>query len=403
MTRLGFVARLGLVGAAAASIVIGAGCAAWRTPAEERRARAALGRGDIVVATAWPWELRKELRYGQGLDLAAEEVNAAGGVNGRPLRLVRFDDRGTVDEGRLVAERIANDPDIVAVIGHLQSYVTVPAAPIYDQSGLVLLSASSSDPELTSHAYKRVFRTTFTDKAIGRQLAQFAAQRRLRRVAICYLRNTYGRNLANAFEERAGEVGITIVARQSYDPSDQVTARTFEPTIKEWSTIGMDAIFLAGEVPAAGFFIATARQAGLKVPIFGGDAMSSPTLMKVSGVAAEGRIVGATFHPDEPRPEVQRFVAAFAKRYGVPPDSGAAVGYDTVKLLVEGMRVAHSSVPDEVAKALHELRDWPGVTGVVTFDASGDLTTKRLIKLEVRRGRFEYLPDPPATATVAQR
>src|SRR5205809_1696457 len=127
MTRIGFVARLGLL-AAAASIAASAGCGAWRTPAEERHARAALGRGDIVVAAVWPWELRKELRYGQGLDLAAEEVNAAGGVNGRHVRLVRFDDHGTVDEGRLVAQRVASDPDIVAVIGHLQSYVTVPAA-----------------------------------------------------------------------------------------------------------------------------------------------------------------------------------------------------------------------------------------------------------------------------------
>jgi len=111
---------------------------------------------------------------------------------------------------------------------------------------------------------------------VAELLAHFAAQRGLRRVAIYYLRNTYGRELANAFEERANEIGVTIVARQSYDPSDQATARTFEPIVKQWKTLDMDAIFLAGEVPSAGFFIAKAREQGLKVPIFGGDAMSSP-------------------------------------------------------------------------------------------------------------------------------
>jgi branched-chain amino acid transport system substrate-binding protein len=345
--------------------------------------------------------MHREVRYTEGLDLAVDEVNAAGGVNGRRVRLVRFDDHGSVDEGRLVAQRIAADPDVVAVIGHLQSYVTVPAAAIYDLSGLVLLSPSSTDPELTSHGYTRVFRMTFTDKAAGRQLAQFAAERRLRRVAIYYLRNTYGRELANAFEERANEIGITIVARRSYDPSDSVTTRTFEPIVKEWKTLDMDAIFLAGEVPSAGFFIAKAREAGLKATILGPDAMSSPALMRVSGSAAEGTIVGATFHPGEPRAEVQRFAAAFAKRYGVPPDSGSAAGYDAVRLLVDAMQRAHSSVPTEIAKALHATRDWPGVTGRVTFDDQGDAVGTRLVKLRVRNGRFEYLPDLAEAATTA--
>jgi branched-chain amino acid transport system substrate-binding protein len=379
-------------------------CGQWRTPADERAIRSARARGDVVVAVAWPWELRKELRYGEGLEMAAEETNAAGGVNGRPLRLVRFDDHGSVDDGRLVAQRIAADPDIVAVIGHLQSYVTVPAAAIYDLSGLVLISPASTDPELTAHNYKRVFRTTFTDKAIGRQLAQFAAQRTLRRVAIYYIRNTYGRELANAFEERANEIGVAVVGRRSYDPSDEVTERTFEEIVREWKTLEMDAIFLAGEVPSAALFIAVARAAGIKVPILGGDAMSSPALMSVSGAAAEGTIVGSFFHPDEPRTEVRRFAQSFRKRYGAAPDVGSAVGYDAVRLLAHAMRQAHSSVPNDVARALHEIRDWPGVTGAFTFDNDGDVVGKHLVKLIVRNGRFEYVPDGSgAMTTIASR
>lgn len=404
MTRGSSHQPTGVFVAGMCSLVLLTGCSAWRTPVEERAIRAARARGDVVVAVAWPWEMRKELRYAEGLEMAAAETNTAGGVNGRPLRLVRFDDHGSVDEGRMVAQRIAADPDIVAVIGHLQSYVTVPAAAVYDLSGLVLVAPTSTDPELTSHGYKRVFRTTFTDKAIGRQLAQFAGQRGFRRVAIYYIRNTYGRELANAFEERANEIGVTIVGRRSYDPSDEVTSRTFDPIVNQWKTLEMDAIFLAGEVPSAALFIAKAREAGLKVPILGGDAMSSPALMSVSERAAEGTIVGASFHSDEPRAEVRRFTESFRRRYGAAPDAGSAVGYDAVRLLVHAMQQAHSSVPDDIAAALHTLHDWPGVTGTFAFDDDGDVVGKHLVKLVVRNGRFEYVADASDTlATIASR
>jgi branched-chain amino acid transport system substrate-binding protein len=391
---------------AAATLMLSAACGSWRTPAEERALRARRARGDVVVAAAWPWELRKELRYGEGLDLAVDEVNQGGGVNGRKLRLTRVDDHESVDEGRLAAQRIAGNPDVVAVVGHLQSYVTVPAAAVYDLSGLVLLSPTATDSELTSHGYRRVFRTTLNDRSIGRQIAEFAAHRGLRRVAIFYIRNTYGRELANAFEERASEVGVAIAARRSYDPSDQANDRTFEPIAREWKDLPMDGIFLAGEVPSAGYFIAQARAAGIRVPILGGDALSAPSLMSVPGPAAEGTIVGSVFHPDEPRAEVRRFTTLFTARYRVAPDAASAVAYDAVHLLVHAMQQAHSSAPDDVAAAMRAVRDWPGVTGSFSFDNDGDVIGKHLVTLIVRHGRFEYLPDAapqPAAATVGSQ
>src|SRR4051812_16143046 len=165
-------AVLALAGAAQA-------CGGGADPAAERLRRAESGKGDIVIGAAWPWAARSTLLFRQGLDLAAEEVNAKGGVLGRRLRIVAAggpaagggggpgevtarggvlgrririvaaDDHESVDEGRLVAQRFADDPDVVAVVGHLQSYVTIPAAPIYDLAGVVLLAPAATDPELT--------------------------------------------------------------------------------------------------------------------------------------------------------------------------------------------------------------------------------------------------------------
>jgi len=371
-----------------------AACRSQRPAGEERVARARAGTGDIVIGVPFPWAAYSEVRYGEGLQMAVDETNASGGVRGRRVRLLREDDHGSVDEGRVVAQRLAGNPDVLAVIGHLQSFVSVPAAAIYDLAGVVMLSPMATDPALTSQGYRQVFSGTMSERAMGRSLAEDAAARGYRRVAICYIRNRYGRGLANAFEERAGEIGVTIAARQSYDVTSgggDSDARAFEPTLREWQRMQFDAIFLAGEVPSATQFLVAARAVGITVPVIGGEAMSSPALLQ-AGAAAEGTIVAGMFHPDEPRPAVQRFSASFTRRFGVPPDGGSAVGYDAVHVLVNAMRRAPSLVPADIATALHQTPAWEGVTGTYRFDRDGNLVDKQFVTMVVRRGRFEYLP-----------
>ena len=376
-----------------------AACGGGKDPAVERAKRAEAARGDIVIGAAWPWEARSGILYRQGMDMAVEEINAAGGVLGRPLRIHREDDHESVNDGRLVAQRFADNPDVVAVIGHLQSYVTIPAAPIYDLSGLVLLAPAATDPELTGAHLKRVFRGTFTDGQAGRQLADFASARGYRSVAIYYVRNSYGRSLANAFEERAGERGVRIAARQSYDPNAAPSAQGLEPVLTEWKGLEFDAILLAGETPHAAVFLAEARAHGITVPILGGDALGVPDLL-AAGRAAEGTVIVAAFHPDAPAPEVRRFSDAFRRRFGATPDAGAALGYDAVRVLADAIRRAGSASPERVAEALHATRAWPGVTGPFTYDGSGDLPDKPIFTVTVRDGRFEYL-DAPAMAAAS--
>jgi len=402
MTRRLFVRRFHAV--VVASLVLAAvACGGARPAAEERVIRAERGQGDVVVAVAWPFERRKQIAFGEGLDLAVEEINAAGGIGGRRLRLVRFDDKESVDEGRLVAERISADPDIVAVIGHLQSYVTLPAAAIYDRAGLVMLSPASTEPALTSSGYTRVFRVTLSEETIGNQLADAARHRGFRRMAIHYIRNEYGRGLANAFEQRATESGITIAVRTSYDAEDPTAEDAFAPTLRQWSSSGLDAVFLAGEPPSAVRLLVAARHAGLTLPILGGDAMGSPELLSLAGPAAEGTVVASFFHPDEPRNEVKAFRDAFRRRYRTTPDAGSALGYDAVRLLAHAVAQAGSSVPDRVAVALHATRGWAGVTGTFTFDHTGETIGKRVVPLVVRHGAFTYAPERPSSAITARR
>lgn len=235
------------------TLLAGIAACAPRPVAEQRIANARRADGDVFIGVAWPWAARREMRFGDGIDMAVAEVNAAGGIAGHQLRVLRLDDHESADEGRVIAQRLGADPQVVAVIGHLQSYVTVPAAAIYDNGGVVLLAPAATDPALTAQGYRHVFRGTFTDKEAGRQMAEYAARRGYRRIAIEYVRSAYGRDLANAFEESATDRRLQVVARQSYG-ADGVGDDTFDEVLREWSTLGLDAIFLAGEVPSAGYF-----------------------------------------------------------------------------------------------------------------------------------------------------
>jgi branched-chain amino acid transport system substrate-binding protein len=300
-----------------------------------------------------------------------------------------------VEEGRLVAQEVARDPAVMAVVGHLHSHVTVPAAAVYDLAGLVLVAPTTTTPELTARGYPRVFRTVFSDAEVGRQMAAWALRRGYRRVAIYYARSEYGRALANAFEEYAARNGGEVVSRESYDPGMAANPRDAEQTVTGWGSVEFDAVFLAGQDQQAALLASELRRRGIAAPLLGSDALATPTFLETGGAAVEGAVIASAFHPGDPSPRARAFTAAFRRRWGRDPDVGAALGYDAVRVLAEGMRHAGTPAPDSVAAALHRLRGFEGVTGTFAFDSAGNLSGSAVGRVVVRGGRFHFLPDTP--------
>lgn len=376
-----------------------AGCGGSDDPIAQRLQKAR-GGAEIVIGAPWSWdELGGQIHYGKGMDLAVQELNAAGGVLGRPLRLMKLDDQGSVDHGRIVAQELGRDPNVVAVIGHLHSYVTVAAAPIYDLSGLLLVSATSTTPALTSRGYGRVFRSTFNDSDVGRQMAQYAHGEGHRRMVIYYSRDEYGRELANSFEEHLVQRGGQVVNRESYDPNLSANPVAAEQTVNAWTSWEFDAVFIAARGAQAALLVKELRRRGISVPVLGSDAMQTPDFLQ-GGEAVEGTVIASAFSAEVPEPEVQRFNAAFRAAYGRDPDVAAALGYDAVRVLAQAMREAGSAEPEKVAAAMRGLRGYRGVTGAFTFDQHGNLVGMPIRKVVVRGGAFHYLDE---SATVASR
>ncbi len=374
-----------LLGLLAGAMLLGA-CTEPNT-AEYRNAFARDHAGDIRLGVVWPLSSAKGTLK-NGVEMALAEINEAGGVLGRKLDVVMRDDERSVNKGMLLAQEFAQDPQVVAVVGHLDSYIAIPVASSYEFSGILMVSPGSTGMRLTQQGFGRIFRTMVNNRESSTQLAEYAAKKQYRRIVIYYINNDYGRDLANFFEQRANDLNLTIVDRRAYEKVGGNHARV----LAEWKHFHrFDAVFLAGSLPEGADIIREARELGIDAAILGGIGLDAPDLIATAGEYAEGVVVTSVFHPDIPRPEVLRFTQAYEQRLGVKPDASAAQGYDTVRLLADAIRRAGSAEPDKIAAALHATRQWKGVTGTHSFDEHGELSEKRIVLNVVRDGRFEYL------------
>lgn len=344
---------------------------------------------DIVVGVAWPLSSNNSL-FKEGVELAVNEINQSGGINGRKLKIVMSDDGASVVKGIAVAQSYAENKDMVAVIGHRNSSVSIPASRIYEDAGLVMLSPASTAPELTQRGYRFVFRNIPSDDEFARQLAIFAARAGHKRMVIYYSDDSYGRGLANSFEDHAGRLGIFIVDRFSYYNKLNDLKRLHQ----KWKAHEFDGIFVAQAMPDGAKFIADAGQAGIAVPFFGGNAMDSPKLYDIAGKYAEGTVIGTIFNPDESRSEVESFIKSFTQAYNQMPTSYSAQGYDAVMLLAAAMEQGNLVDRMSIAAQLRKIKDYPGVAGYHTFNDNGDNVGRLVIKKVLRNGTLETCTNP---------
>lgn len=385
-------ARTGALAALALALAMVTASCADASVAAARAARAAAARGDIVIGAGGPWGTAKGKAVMSGIELALAELNAEGGVLGRRLRLERGDDHNSAEEGRKVAQAFAADLDVVAVIGHLDSFVSLPTSVMYQFYGLVMVSPISTSPRLTRQGFARVFRTIPDDTVFGARMARLAGERGSRAAMIYQVRNAYGTGIANAFEKECEALGIAVPDRLSYDSSAR--ASVFRRDLAYWrDNFGFDSIFVAGSIPLACDFVREARAMGIGAEMLAGESLDSPEFPRIAGEGAEGAFVGSTFIPGSPRPQTRAFVAAYKAAYGAEPDAKAAQGYDTLRVIARAIALARSAVPDEIARALRGMEAWEGATGPFAFDAKGDLSGREIAIKTVREGRFEaYQP-----------
>jgi branched-chain amino acid transport system substrate-binding protein len=363
------------------------GCLDWEKDLGKARAnRAAEAKGDIVIGTVWPWTGPKG-DLSEGLDMALAELNASGGVLGRKLRLERADDESSLSRGRLVAQQFVENRDMVAVIGHLFSFIALPASAMYESAGMLYITPGATAHRLNEQNFRYVFRSIASNRTLGRRLADHMRDQGYKRVAILYEKTTNTQTLSNFFEQRAHEVGLTVVDRRRFLQG----AEDFSLQITSWRDLyNVDAVFLGARMQEGSRFIRQARQHGLQVPIVSGEGMDTPAILTVKeaeGLSLAEEISAETKGSDR----YQEFLGAYQKRHGKSPGTYPTVGYDTLHLLAHAMREAKSTVPSRVADALRATQGWKGAAGALSYDKHGDIRKSIGLK-QVAAGRFIDVP-----------
>lgn len=330
----------------------------------------------VVFGAAGPWTAGYGMMNKRGMDLAVAEINAAGGVGGRPLRLLARDDEGSGAKAAAIAQEFVADPTVVAVVGHVNSGAMVAAARIYD-GRLTAVATTATSPDLTGIS-PWVFRTISSDSSNGLDIARFARRLGRRRVAILYENNSYGRGLTESFRRNFdGEV-------VSIDPIAE-DAADFEPYVAYFKERAPDIVFVAGTERSGIGLLREARRQRLRADFVGGDGWTG---IVADTAASEGAYVGSPFTAEDPRPEARRFVAAFRERYHVDPDGNAALAYDATMLLAKAVAESgtdRAAVRDNLA-SLAERGGHAGVTGSIRFQESGDPLGRGIVMTRVHKG-----------------
>jgi branched-chain amino acid transport system substrate-binding protein len=346
--------------------------------------------GDVVrIGVAGSFSEPTGLPMKQAAELAAEEINAAGGINGRRLELVIRDDYADPDSAVFIAGDFY-DSDVSAVVGHLYSGETLAAAPVYNggEHPVAEVSPSSSSPELTT-AGTYTFRVCPSDLAHGAALAHWVRDRlHLTHGALLYLNDEYGRGIRQTFVAEYLKLGGVL---QSIDPylGDRPDVGPYLDRLAR----GQHPEFLvvAGNLGEAEEIIRQARKRGLQMPILGGDGLDG---IQEAGALAEGVYLSSPYFAAIPTKANQRFVDAFRRKYpeGGIPNQTAAGAYDAVYLL---RTVIARAGPDRqaVRRALAgvgtETPAFEGVSGTVAFDPAGDLSTQNVYIGMVHKGVVE--------------
>ena len=322
-------------------------------------------------------------------ELAVKEINARGGLRGRPLALRIMDDSGRTDVAIRVAQALADDPDVVAVIGHLTSGTSLAGARVYGagRRPVAMISPSASSPDL-SGVNPFVFRICPTDLSHGAQLARYARQTLgARRAGIIYIDDDYGRGLRLSFATEFRRVGGTIVEE---DPSLPTTT-SLEPYLARLRQAGgVDVLVLATERGGAELALRDQARLGLRWPTIGGDALTG---IEAAGPLAESVRISSAYLADRPGERNAVFVSAYARAYGGErPDHRGAGAYDILQLLATRVFPAagteRRAVRDYLGRIGAGLPPYEGVTGTIAFDARGDVPAKPVVIGVVRAGRL---------------
>jgi branched-chain amino acid transport system substrate-binding protein len=338
-----------------------------------------------------------------GVEMAADEINKAGGINGRQIQIITEDDQGEPNKAATVVTKLINQDKVIALLGEVASSNSLAAAPKAQEAKVPMISPSSTNPAVTQVG-DYIFRVCFIDPFQGEVMAKFAANNlKAKRAAIMYDFNSdYSRGLQQFFKRSFTGLGGQIVTEVSYTQGD----RDFSGQLTAIRSANVDVIYVPGYYGEVGVIANQTKQLGIKAPLLGGDGWDAPQLWQLGGAALNGDYISNHYSVDDPSPAIRKFVADYQGRFNILPDALAALGYDSMKVLADAIgRAGGSTESVKLRDAIAATKNFPGVTGQITLDNDRN-AVKPAVVLKLQDSKFVYettiYPEgmtPPATSS----
>jgi branched-chain amino acid transport system substrate-binding protein len=356
----------------AASVVAAALLAAGTAGSSAQAARKASG-PPIVIGFANPLT-GSEASYGQSdlkaVELAAAQINAQGGVLGRPIKILQWDTKGDPATGVAGANYFVTQ-NVTAVIGFFNSSISIPASVVLHRAGIPMVSGASTNPKLTEQGFKNVFRICGTDNFQGTDQALFLYKVLHVKTAVALNdEEVYGEGVSQYFQKEFTKLGGKILLSEGVSANQT----DFSALLTKIKSLHPGAVEFGGFYTAAGLMVKQAASLGLKTIWMQDDGTIGPQYTQIGGKATVG-----TYLSSEPAPQdlasARTFVAQYVAKYHSQPTEFAGYNYDALRLIAHAIEVAKSTNHAAIIRALAKTKNFPGVTGPITFDAQGNNIT----------------------------
>ena len=326
-----------------------------------------------------------------GAELAIEQINAAGGVLGKKLELVVYDDQAKPAQAIPIANKLIGQDKVVVGISGSYSGATRSAAGIFQEARIPYIAAYAIHPDIT-RAGNYVFRTSFLGEVEGRAGAKLVGDLlKKKKVVIITLQNDFGKSLAAGFKAAAKKFGVTVINEYQYSIKD----RQFGAIVAKVKADNPEAIYASGYFFTAGPLVSQLRAAGVTVPVIGQEGYDSQNFIEIAGKAAEGVIITTSLDRDSKVPETRDFITAFEKKAGFKVDMVAASGHTAVKVAAAAIARAGSTDPAGIRDALAAI-ELQVSTGTIKFNALGEVMKAVQVQV-VKDGNwhhFAVIDDP---------
>jgi branched-chain amino acid transport system substrate-binding protein len=319
-----------------------------------------------------------------GAKLAVKQANSTGGIDGKQIELVVYDDQASPKEAVPIANRLIEKDGVKVAVSGSYSGSTRAAAGVFQSAGIPYISAFAIHPDIT-RAGNYVFRTSFMGEVQGRAGALLIGQTmQHKRVVVITLKNDFGKSLAAGFKAEAANFGIEIVNEYEYSIRD----RQFGPIVAKVRSDNPDAIYASGYFFTAGPLVNQLRSGGVTAPIIGQEGYDSEQFIKIAGDAAEGVIITTSLDRDSNAPETRAFIIEYEKFTGRKVDMVAASGHTALNVVIAALRKAGTGNSDAIRNAIAKTQ-LAASTGHISFNALGEVRKNVQVQI-VRDGDFHY-------------